>query len=340
MKKENNSKHKKTHIKQHYVPQFYLKNFAKEHKNRSKKSFYIHCFDKNNHKKYPSNIKSIAQKTYFYDTKDNTIEEWLGNIEYKSSKILNELIKYKKYKLLNNQDKRAQISIFLAIQSLRTVETRETISDMYKELEKKSKEIPGVKLSEQLQKKFDSLQEDKTLQLLHNDSMNLIYNISPHIFFKKWCFLKNKTKLNFWTSDNPVVKHNSKGGNIGLISEYMELHFPLTPKLSLVLLDPKHYSGFNQEINLSNLDNIINNTLKADESMIKDKEKINFFNDLQAKHSTRHVFSKYDDLSRIEKLIERGEVKNSSNKKRLNITSMKYKDNKNKTHDIFYTKIF
>lgn len=38
--------------------------------------------------------------------------------------------------------------------------------------------------------------------------------------------------------------------------------------------------------------------------------------------------------------MERGEVKNSSNKKRLNITSMKYKDNKNKTHDIFYTKIF
>jgi hypothetical protein len=48
---------------QHYVPQFYLKNFA----SKNKKTYSINCFDKINEKQFTSNVTNIACESYFYD---------------------------------------------------------------------------------------------------------------------------------------------------------------------------------------------------------------------------------------------------------------------------------
>lgn len=49
--------------RQHYVPRFYLKQFAR----KTKRSFKIRCFDKNEFKKFETAIAQIAMENYFYD---------------------------------------------------------------------------------------------------------------------------------------------------------------------------------------------------------------------------------------------------------------------------------
>jgi len=53
--------------KQHYVPRFYLKSFARQKK---PEEFIIRCFNKEKGRNYESNINQVAMERYFYDKID------------------------------------------------------------------------------------------------------------------------------------------------------------------------------------------------------------------------------------------------------------------------------
>ena len=59
-------------------------------------------------------------------------------------------------------------------------------------------------------KKFNQLLnkdeiKEAHLDFIQDDNLDLLEGI----FCKKWILLKNQTSMNFWTSDNPVVKYLS-----------------------------------------------------------------------------------------------------------------------------------
>jgi hypothetical protein len=49
------------YVRQHYVPQFYLKYFCSDNRKQM-----IFCYDKLKNKSYPRKIKDVAQENFFY----------------------------------------------------------------------------------------------------------------------------------------------------------------------------------------------------------------------------------------------------------------------------------
>lgn len=69
-------------------------------------------------------------------------------------------------------------------------------------------------------------------------------------------------------------------------------------KISLLNYYKSQYSG----------EEMGNNILKADVYKIVSEEEVDCINCLQAKYSTRHIFSQSNDFDKVKKLIEEGDV--------------------------------
>lgn len=157
--------------RQHYVPQFYLKQWHNEKSNEQ-----IYVYDKDTKKSYSTNIKGIASSNYFYDYPELTeeqkkefiekvnnskeitapekeqiiknidkqiIENLLSEIETINSTILNSIIMklnnikalpinyFLHHNFINNEEI-IDLSYFIALQYVRTEEMRIVHNDMNK----------------------------------------------------------------------------------------------------------------------------------------------------------------------------------------------------------------
>ena len=52
--------------KQHYIPQFYLKNFSINH---NKSDAHLNVYDKIRRKYYESSVRDVSEENYFYTIK-------------------------------------------------------------------------------------------------------------------------------------------------------------------------------------------------------------------------------------------------------------------------------
>jgi len=110
---------------QHYVPRFYLRNFC-----NSKEQ--IVSFDKINQRCYFTSIKNVANENYFYenefiDQKANVeqyLEKYFHPLEDRIAKLLRKLIRSFEDDsfIILDQDSRADLSLFLIYQFVRTKE--------------------------------------------------------------------------------------------------------------------------------------------------------------------------------------------------------------------------
>jgi len=200
---------------QHYVPRFYLKKFAKVDNN----NYFIDCFDKNTDNQFNTNVMNIACEKFFYDTEHDILQETeknLAAIEGKFSESLSNLIKLRDISKISNED-RHFISMFIAVQYIRTKENREMLKDSINQLaERLSKE----KLSPQLAKKIEDAQTDESIKEMQIRLLGDTPRLAEIIYQMKWIVIINGTKTPFWTSDNPVALHNEVDygpyGNLGL----------------------------------------------------------------------------------------------------------------------------
>lgn len=157
--------------RQHYVPQFYLKQWHNEKSNEQ-----IYVYDKNTRKSYSTNIKGIASSNYFYDYPEFTeeqkkefiekvnnskeitapekeqiienidkqiIENALSQIETINSNVINSIITrlnnvqalpinyFLHHKFITDEDI-IELSYFIALQFTRTEEMRIAQNDMTK----------------------------------------------------------------------------------------------------------------------------------------------------------------------------------------------------------------
>ena len=111
---------------------------------------------------------------------------------------------------------------------------------------------------------------------------------SDHI----WLLLKNKTTQPFFTSDNPIGTtehvHNPYMAMSGVSSEGVEVYFPLSPDLMLLMFEKKHHRKM-----LTKSYHIVE---------IDEPEIIDDYNSRCVMNSSRCVFSQTDDYSIIEKM--------------------------------------
>jgi len=219
--------------KQHYVPQFYLRNF-KDDSSEDR----INCFNIKTKKPYISSISKVAQKKYFYESSKNNLEYQLSLIEKESSRYINNLVKNKKYEYLNNLNIRANLSYFMSLQFIRTNDKREWIKNHSYEL--KNEISQEVEIPPKFQQFFDEFPLDNHVKDWHFEYIEKFsMKFFKYFYYKKWILIKNKTNLNFWTSDNPISIWNPINPP-GLGRECSFIFYPLSPRLCICLADPFH----------------------------------------------------------------------------------------------------
>jgi hypothetical protein len=238
---------------EHYIPQFYLKNFTKK---RDKKS-PTYVLDLKTNKIRGSSIRKIAFENNFCNikTKDSnviiSIEEALSNIESKIAPSLEKLIYHLNPNILSGEE-RFQISSFFSLLLSRNPRQRELHKQITKEIKKKV----GKKMTPEFEKKITSSENELKLLMFREIKMYLD-EISPIFYKMNWSIGLGNFFARIHTSDNPLVRYNPRKvkfrSTLGLLCEGIQLILPLTPSICLFMYHAKDYPhqkilfNFNEE---------------------------------------------------------------------------------------------
>jgi len=305
--------------KQHYVPQCYLVQWAIPDTNQ------INVFDKIKKEERINNIEDVAQERYFYDINfqkalseeekslggftEEELSELSNNqyyenffsdrVECRLAPLLRKLIfkaerissKNKKHTRFVSRWSKVSLSYQLAIQHIRTKATRNAIleiSDVFKQA-LKDMNVPEHTI-EAMQVSKDS---SKLIhgQMLGNDEE--IRKQAERFNDFIWILGINKTESKILTSDRPICSiphiHNQYISMSGIMSEGVEVFYPISPNLILIMLDRNYHS----------------NVRKFDRRCVDilTKDTIEYYNSFCISQSERCVFSQTNDFSLIDRML-------------------------------------
>jgi len=288
--------------KQHYVPQFYLRNFSKNGKR-------IEVFDKEQRKSYPANIKDVACGNYFHDIdnehfKDETqeMEKFLSRLEgnYKNSldsvlkKLKDAKIEYLNTKSLSydfniTQEEKRGIAEFFVLQWIRTDKKRKEFTQITETLRQAIKEH-----CEDANIDFNQVDTKYDVKMSQLDMIfSSIEPLSSYLMEQKWLFGMNMSAIPFYTSDNPAILdkefcENKKYRGNGFESPNINFYLPLNSKFILLVVE-KNFYELGKYIDL-----YINNIACFD------NDNVLYCNDLQLKESLFQIYSETSEFFHIE----------------------------------------
>ena len=214
----------------------------------------IYQFDKDkNVEPVRTSIENVAVKRNYYS------KERLSEFESMQAPSLNRLIENKSYYGLTSTD-RENIRLFVWHMHMRTKQTRTDISSLEKQINRCYN--TGMKINT---KEFqtNSIKNESKFEHMH------------------FTIMENMTDVPFWTSDNPVANFA------------IELHLPLTPKISLVLLNGRIFQ-------------------KTEYVKLERNSHASYQNFLQLCSSDRFVYSHSKEFDGVRKMIQ--SVKNWENR--------------------------
>ena len=238
---------------EHYIPQFYLKNFTKK---RDKKS-PTYVFDLKTNKIRRSSIRKIAFENNFCNLKVRnldaivSIEDVLSKIESKIAPSLEKLIFHINPNVLSGEE-RLQLSNFFSLLLSRNPRKRELHKQMIEGVKKKF----GEKMTPEFEKKITLSKDELKLSMFRIIKIYLD-EVSPIFYNFKWSVGLGNFFARIHTSDNPLVRYNPKSdkfrSTLGLLCEGIQLILPLTPSICLFMYHAKDYPdmktffNFNEE---------------------------------------------------------------------------------------------
>ncbi len=256
---------------QHYVPQFYLRNFADA-------GGRLFAYDKSADKSFATNVRDVAGQRYFYDVSEldhvtglsQTIEKHFQMIEGDAAPFFAGLLDALAAGSFTSisPEQRSHISFYLANQIVRTKEFRKQTVEIhlkaYHEILMRSvaveppewKDVPfNVKLREGGEAAIHAetiLDKDFVLKLA-----DILHN---HI----WIVGINRTPMSFYTSDHPIARHahveHPFFGMSGYASRGIEVAYPLSPRFLLSMCERTFFADFadkdGQTLDLAADDNI------------------------------------------------------------------------------------
>jgi hypothetical protein len=267
--------------REHYVPRFYLNLFGES----------LFVFDKQTGNVFSTTSKNIAFEGGFYDLDPLIdLEGQIAENENLMRDGLNELVD-KINPVAISPTARIRVSLFIALQSVRTKEFRASIKEMGgKMMTELVKSNPQFKNLD-----FKVIMKDELAQVLQ--AQTIVSDAVPQFGYiignSVWTLLLNRTKVPFWTSDNPVALYNpidyGEMGGLGFAVRGIQTHFPLSSKLLLLALDPRSYPDTPVKV-------------------VKDPRTISYENEFQLYNATRFVMSSTDDFSTAKELRDRDET--------------------------------
>lgn len=229
----NNKKH-------HYVPKFYLRRFSPSESSiclwNIKKQKLINT----------ANLKNQCYKDYFYG-KDLKLEKILCQIEGATATILKKIDELQMPPPRSTPDL-YDLILFILSQHFRTTRkadaTEETFDFLIKRTYRHTAEEMNIDLD-----KFRIAMNDPAQFIL-----SLAFQYFPLLIDLEAKLIINKTKIEFITSDNPVVMCNPLlsfrkiFSNTGLATKGLMIFFPISPGSTLILYDKTSYQLGNPNI--------------------------------------------------------------------------------------------
>lgn len=305
--------------KEHYVPRCYLEKWC------ISGSEQVNVFDKEKDEPRINHIEDIASENYFYDLNlegvfseeeiifydlegidlskiddEQYIENFFANnIEGIFKKALEKII-FRVREMnaweINNcffimPEQVFSFSVLLAIQFIRVKRVRNSVEELTDLL---NQALKDKNASQELIDKYTKTSKNQ-LKYIHG---KMIFDKEAILHFAKtfsdhiWLLLKNKTTQPFYTSDNPIgtAEHacNPYIAMSGVSSKGVEVYFPISPDLMLVMFEKTYHHNFTSKnyriIEIEELD------------IIED------YNSRCIMNSSRCVFSQTGDFSIIDKM--------------------------------------
>jgi len=259
------------HVKQHYVPQFYFRNFANGER--------ICTYNLDSEEGYqPTPISNICYERNFYG--DAEIEEELSKVESEMAGTLHQIVDQHSLEPVKTDDQaRFRLDLFVTYTHSRTKASREEASALSQEILEMVTEI-GVETGEL---------EGETLEMVRNDEVRLegpdhqfyqLLSLHGPIYFADLyrVLIWNGSDENLITSDHPVVLDNSrfkdevKLNPTGYSSAGLQVFCPLSNNVLLLYFDPYAYQvDANSE----------HTVIVRDETVIGDLNKLQLLNCLE-----------------------------------------------------------
>jgi hypothetical protein len=271
---------------QHYIPKFYLRNFS--YKKNLKQIGIFNVTNKFYFQKAP--IKSQGSKSFFYG-EDGIIEDLLSLIENEFASHIKNIIVSVKIPEKGSLE-HYRILEFIILSDLRNPVLINYSKQTRKVLKQKLEELhPGKSIDENIVK-----------EITHKEAVSLALSSIRKVIVNTvdlgMKLLINKTNIPFITSDYPIVKYNQffeekkyPGGKSGYGSKGLQLFFPISPEIILILYDTEIYKvGFNKRDTL----NIENEQAVKQLNLLQllNCQSTLFFNEKISKHYIERLFDK------------------------------------------------
>lgn len=225
---------------QHYVPEFYLKNFSTDDKN-------LNVYVIKDRKFASGSIKHQCSKSYFY-SKDTTFEILLSQLESREALAINKLLREKSLANLNYDNDFIRILEFISIMHGRTLSKKKGMEKMLNDFTEKifKPRFRASPLSKEL-----SDEDIKSIKI-KNPYMHLL---GIQVGIKGWILLSdlvpillvNNNDMEFWISDHPIVFYNRAFHHLngvsmcGYTSYGLQVFCPLSTNLALILVHSPYY---------------------------------------------------------------------------------------------------
>jgi hypothetical protein len=219
---------------QHYIPQFYLRNFSTDKR-------LINVFNLNrNEWFYNVSIKGQAKKPYLYG-KDKIFETFLGSLENKVAPIIKQLIE--NGEAIKKESKEDYLLKTFITLFLGRTPKHEKLNNYLLDLAFQYK----IQQDPSMRGKFGNLvlrhEEPVAFNLaVLMESAYLTFDLELKV-------LVNMTNEPFFCSDHPVIQANTfmsarnNIGNLGIACLGIQLLLPISDKHYLILYDPRIYSA-------------------------------------------------------------------------------------------------
>lgn len=225
---------------QHYVPQFYLRNFSEDDKN-------INIINLGRLEYFNGPISKQCAKPNFY-SENKEIETAFSKLEDKVAIVIKKIIDNKSF-LINIQEYTELIS-FILWQSGRTnkagQDTLKGINDIFDYLKP---DLATMKEAKELGLTLDSFNKVKiSFKKPALETSYRALSSTPLLFDMQLVILINESKVEFITSDSPTVLFNtyfngkSKGGQTGYANKGLQIFLPIAPHCMVLLYDPNYYT--------------------------------------------------------------------------------------------------
>ena len=279
---------------QHYVPQFYLRNFSNNNKNigmfRYKDKNYIPN----------SSIKSVAYSKFLYG-EDGKLEHLLSTLESKWAVIIRKILESDFHSI--TQEDLINLCYFIVISRTRTkkvADENKAIFNYFKELLPKDG-IHNSKFNMDPSDFEEAINIPNALPIdVAMKNIDILYDLDAII-------IENRTNYAYITCDSPVVLYNqlyvwrNYNINYGLASSGLQIFIPLNPKKVLCFYDPEVYNCLNDE---QRIIKVIakNQVTEINKLIIHNSYDQLFFND-RTKESYINEISKFKVSENLDELI-------------------------------------